>query len=704
MIPANFDRYIIHGELGRGGMATVYRAHDPSFDREVAIKVLPREFLHDPQFRSRFEREAKTVASLEHASIVPVYDFGEYEGQPYLVMRLMEGGTLADRLEKGPLSLGEAVRVLKQIGHALDAAHEKGVIHRDLKPGNILFDQYNDAYLTDFGIARMQESQATLTGSRIIGTPAYISPEQVDARKDIDGRADIYALGVLLYQMLTGELPFHAETPTKLLMMHLMEPVPNLKERYPHLPEGLEGVIFRAMAKDRDQRYPNAQEMVADLEAIAQGRPLPSEAATIDRMATVAPRRRAFPVQWVLVGGAVVLLAGGVFFGKSLLGGLLPGSPQPLATETQQPAATATSIPATNTEAPVVVAQPSETPMLTFTPTETPLPTDTPTITPSPIPAIAVIGGADQIAFLNDDNNIWMVSVDGSELRQLTTDGNANKHHLEWTPDGSQLVYIEGKCLRTVSFEGVAQLITCFDSAQEFNALSISPDGTQMGLVVDRLLFIVPFDLEALRSVNSRSKLAAFSPFGSSCQSVHEAVTGIQWSQDGALLELKVKVPEGGRIVEVIRLMRVSTCDQTQTDRLNEIPAQQFTPKYYKNTPLIPSYHWDGVSLLVFNDFFRNDGFGNLYVYNTDTRQLVSIEGSSILNPIGGTCCYRDARWSPDGTHLVFAFQDINTNVTQLYYVRYGLIGSVTTFEPLPLEGMLQDPRVKPQPALRLAP
>jgi hypothetical protein len=150
--------------------------------------------------------------------------------------------------------------------------------------------------------------------------------------------------------------------------------------------------------------------------------------------------------------------------------------------------------------------------------------------------------------------------------------------------------------------------------------------------------------------------------------------------------------------------MRVSTCDQTQTDRLNEIPAQQFTPKYYKNTPLIPSYHWDGVSLLVFNDFFRNDGFGNLYVYNTDTRQLVSIEGSSILNPIGGTCCYRDARWSPDGTHLVFAFQDINTNVTQLYYVRYGLIGSVTTFEPLPLEGMLQDPRVKPQPALRLAP
>jgi serine/threonine-protein kinase len=166
-------RYEIISELGIGGMATVYHARDPRFQREVAVKVLPREFMHDPQFSARFEREATTIAALEHPNIIPVYDYGEEDGQPYLVMRFLPGGSLADKLKAGSLELEEAEKVLQRIGAALDYAHSKGVVHRDLKPGNILFDDVGRAFLTDFGIARITEASAALTGtSTVIGTPA----------------------------------------------------------------------------------------------------------------------------------------------------------------------------------------------------------------------------------------------------------------------------------------------------------------------------------------------------------------------------------------------------------------------------------------------------------------------------------------------------------------------------------------------------
>ena len=185
-------RYEIKSEIGRGGMGTVYLAHDPRFRRNVAVKVLPRQYTHDPKFRARFEREAQTIAALEHPAIVPVHDFGEDDGQPFLVMRYMPGGSLAEKLTKGALSLKQTATILDRIGSALDRAHSKGIIHRDLKPGNILFDGYGEAYLADFGIAKMAEATAALTGNSLIGTPAYLSPEQVTGH-EIEGRADIYA-------------------------------------------------------------------------------------------------------------------------------------------------------------------------------------------------------------------------------------------------------------------------------------------------------------------------------------------------------------------------------------------------------------------------------------------------------------------------------------------------------------------------------
>ncbi len=206
MTLSKFGRYEIKRELGRGGMASVYHAWDPRFMRDVALKVLPREFLHDPQFRARFEREARTIAQLEHAAIVPVYDFGEQDGQPYIVMRYMPGGSLAGRLAKGSLTLEQSAIILKRIARGLDKAHAQGIIHRDLKPDNILFDEDDNAYIADFGIAKLAETTTNLTQG-IIGTPAYMSPEQARGSRTIDKRSDIYALGVILFEMLSGQRP-----------------------------------------------------------------------------------------------------------------------------------------------------------------------------------------------------------------------------------------------------------------------------------------------------------------------------------------------------------------------------------------------------------------------------------------------------------------------------------------------------------------
>ncbi|HEY44209.1 MAG TPA: SUMF1/EgtB/PvdO family nonheme iron enzyme [Anaerolineae bacterium] len=257
-------RYELISELGRGGMATVYRARDPFFDRDVAIKLLPREFLHDPTFKARFEREAKTIAALEHSAIVPVHDFGEEEGQPFLVMRYMSGGSLVNRLEQRPLTFEEISTIVSRIATALDEAHKKGMIHRDLKPGNILFDAHEDAFLSDFGIVKLTQETATFTGSAIIGTPAYMNPEQARGDPALDPRSDVYALGVILFEMLSGKPPYEADTPMGLAVKHITEPVPSILEVKPDLPPNFELMIKRALAKEPEDRYASAGELAKE--------------------------------------------------------------------------------------------------------------------------------------------------------------------------------------------------------------------------------------------------------------------------------------------------------------------------------------------------------------------------------------------------------------------------------------------------------
>jgi len=271
-------RYEVKSELGRGGMATVYHAYDPRFKRDVAIKVLPREFLHDPSFRARFEREAQTIAALEHTAIVPVYDFGEQSGVPYFVMRLMPGGSLADHLkQKGSLTLQEVSRIFNRLAPALDHAHSKGVIHRDLKPGNILFDQNNDSYLSDFGIAKLTQGSGSFTGSAIVGTPSYMSPEQARSDAVVDARSDVYALGAILFELLTGQTPYKGDTPMGVVVKHITEPVPRILSVDPNLPADCETLISKAMAKDPNARYQTAGEFASALETVALNKPLPTQ-------------------------------------------------------------------------------------------------------------------------------------------------------------------------------------------------------------------------------------------------------------------------------------------------------------------------------------------------------------------------------------------------------------------------------------------
>jgi basic membrane protein A len=273
LIGRTLGPYQILSEIGHGGMANVYRAAQPSIGREVAIKVLPAHFLQDRSFLDRFDREVQVIARLQHPHILPVYDFGEQDGLPYIVMAYLTGGSLADHIRRygAGMPLEEIARLVAQAAAALDFAHSKGIIHRDLKPSNILLDEQGNAYLSDFGIAKVTEATAQLTGSGIIGTPAYMAPEMSEP----DGMSpliDIYALGVTLYEMLTGDQPYHAPTPMGVLLAHASKPVPDAREKRPELPDAVQAVVEGAMAKDPRQRYQMASDLASGLgEAIRGG-------------------------------------------------------------------------------------------------------------------------------------------------------------------------------------------------------------------------------------------------------------------------------------------------------------------------------------------------------------------------------------------------------------------------------------------------
>jgi serine/threonine-protein kinase len=266
------DAYTIEGEVGRGGMGVVYRARDERLQRRVAIKVLPPELAFQKDIRERFTREAQTAAKLSHPHIVPIHTVGEGQGLVYFVMGYVDGESVAGRIRRrGKLPVDEARRIMGEAADALSAAHALSIIHRDIKPDNILLEgSRGRVMVTDFGIAKALSSTsgATLTGAGVaIGTPAFMSPEQAAGEREIDGRSDVYSLGVVAFQMLTGELPFNAPTVAGILMKQITEPAPDLRARRPDVPEDLALAVSRCLEKDPENRWPSADSLRRALES-----------------------------------------------------------------------------------------------------------------------------------------------------------------------------------------------------------------------------------------------------------------------------------------------------------------------------------------------------------------------------------------------------------------------------------------------------
>lgn len=735
MTQQKIGRYEIKSELGRGGMATVYRAYDPRFEREVAIKVLPRELLHDPQFRVRFEREAKTIAALEHQAIVPVYDVGDEDGQPYFVMRCMSGGSLADTIAQGPMTLAATARIIERLAPALDEAHFKGIIHRDLKPGNILFDRGGEPFVSDFGIAKMTLSQnATVTGGAIIGTPAYMSPEQAQGDQ-VDGRSDVYALGVIIYEMLSGTQPYQATTPMAVVVKQITQAIPHILDIAPNLPPAIEAVIEKAMAKNPADRFSSAGELCAALSAVAGGQ---NADEAIKNAAAVATRIAA--ARTIQIAGKTMVAQPGtvkkangfnlflpIFLIASMLGLCLltvvalsvfkvcpPAGPWPLppwcysatisTPPTPQMALVLTAPPApTSTDKPTVQPAPTLT-LTTEPPTVTPTETATETPSPTTIPVAPTLGGADKVAFIAS-NEVWLMNIDGSDLRVLTSD-KAPKSNLQWIPTTNQLVFISGTNVNTVDADtGKFDTIAAFPFAKLLEEFRLSPDGKQVAISLNREMYIVPFDLAKLKEVRGKDGLIAMkgclSYTGTSLAAIH--LKKFRWGLDGKTVAwLFEGVGANGNPVDLIRITNISSCDPKKLSTQDEFPGTRFNPEGYGNNSVLPSFDWDGSYLFLMNTFDRNNGWGFLYTYSSELHK------GTQENPIAASksrCCYRDARWSPDGTYIFFAFtnKDKLDSPQQFYYVPVGLIRTGADLTPIPMpEGFFTNPKEAPQPALHI--
>jgi serine/threonine-protein kinase len=319
------DRFRLEEKVGAGGMSSVYRAFDPTLERWVAIKLMHRDISTDPDQLERFRREARAVASLSHPHIVTVIDAGEDDGAPYIVFEYVQGETLKERIRSvGRLPVPEAVAYAIEIGRALSCAHSHRLVHRDVKPQNVLIDPDGRAKVTDFGIARSLEAKGLTATGRVLGTTDYVSPEQALGHP-VTEQSDIYSLGVVLYEMLTGETPFSADSQVAVAMKHVKEPLPDVQRRRPEVSAALAAIVERATAKETGNRYRTVDEMVHDLEEVlaieaARAGETSGEATAVlqalpEDTAEYAPARLRRPRRALLLSAlAIGLIAGGIAY------------------------------------------------------------------------------------------------------------------------------------------------------------------------------------------------------------------------------------------------------------------------------------------------------------------------------------------------------------------------------------------------------
>lgn len=635
LVGQRLGQYEIRALLGKGGMSSVYLAYQPAMGRVVAVKVLPPEFLHDDTFLMRFQAEVRTIARLEHLHILPVYDVGEDNGIPYYVMRYLPGGTLADLIEGHLPDLPRVVQIVGQVADALDYAHERGIIHRDLKPSNVLLDSNGNAYLADFGIARVQEASTTLTGSQVIGTPPYVAPEMVRRGEPITHAVDIYALGVMTYQMLTGELPYYDPDPVKTLMMHALEPVPSVRDFDPNISPALDAVVQRCLAKKPQDRYPTAGAFARDLTLAAEGERPTLSAPPIREEHTAAPEAPTLPPQAGYryaaygpeegearrgVGSCLIVL--GVF--AALVAGvvltafvLTDGHPLSLLTVLQAP--------------------PTRTPQPTVTPTSSAQGTAVITPTGTGMPSEALPGGG-QLAFASNrdgDYEIYLIDADGSNLRQLTHN-TAFDFDPAWSPDGAQIVFASSAdgdpeiAIMNADGSNVRQITRNTDRDAD---PAWSPDGEWIAFTSDR---DGDFELYLMRPDGSDVRQLTFNEVDDFSPA---------WSPDGTQIAYYVKVGDDATSAELY-LLDVDGGTSTRLTQ-NAVPDQW------------PDWSPDGMRLVFSSAQGLVDGRRALFEYNLRTGRITQLTS--------GLGHDDDAVWSPDGKRIAFDSDRDGSGLFNLY-------------------------------------
>ena len=503
--------------------------------------------------------------------------------------------------------------------------------------------------------------------------------------------------------MLTGRQPYEADTPMAVAIKHITDPVPRILEANPDLPQGVENIIQVAMAKSKDDRFATAVELVEALRDIdspstkteMRTRAMKAAARTAALPKTkiaAQPVKKPFNVWAVIIPILVIAVLGGGYFALTSINRPAETEAASTSTSVSLPSATAEQV---ATEEGVVPVEPTEAP----TDVPTPIP---PTNTPAP--EFPVLGGADKIAFVAN-NEIWLMNVDGTELTQLTFDGST-KNDLQWL-NRDTLLFLTGKVIKyyTVSTETV-DILTSFNSADSLDAFRVSHDGTQVMIAMSNEIFVAPFDMEHMKTIKSRGTF--FDPAEKTCilpeggTKAALLVREARWSADDKLVAWLYKGVLGSSAVfaEQIMILDVTSCDPTRITREDNFPGERFTPVGYQSR-ILTDFDWDGNELFAFNTSIRNDGWGELYLYNWNTHK------PSQIRPIDDACCYRDARWSPDGSYIFFAFQnqDLAQNAQNiLYYVPTGELETGAIFQPLPLpDGFIKNPKEAPQAALRPA-
>jgi serine/threonine protein kinase len=758
-------RYEVRAEIGHGGMSTIYAARDPVFNRDVAIKVLPAELLHDPTFRTRFEREARTIASLEHPSIVPVYDFGEHHGQPYLVMRLMSGGSLSERVKKGPMSLAETARIVSRIAPALDQAHRSGIVHRDLKPANILFDQNGEPYVVDFGIAKLSESGATLTGSGIIGTPAYMSPEQARGESDIDGRSDIYSLGVTVFEMLAGRVPYESDAVMGQMVKHIVAPLPNILDLRADLPQDVQTIMIHALAKRKFARYATAGEMAKALTAVAEGKPLPTddgastpsamtgntmdlgvEASGQERRVTPQPKKTPTPpprktptptrpvpptstyvsqketapakkrslILWGLLALVLVAAASiGVVLAWPFLN---QGQEKRTATPVAQFIATTTEI---TTPAVAVLptltltSYPKESPTQAFT--SPPSMTRTATSLPTQTEIAIMLPTATLTPALSPTATITPTAVapviSGVDKIAFVKENNI------W------IANVDGTDIQKLTTTGGTK-----------SSLQWTPDGQAVNYIQGKCAHSVNIHTGAINTLI--------------CPNWADYIASFQISPDGKYVALSLN--------DGVYILPYDLDPLNQITRQEELQSAQTCTSYTETPTKAVLWSKDSASVAVvivgsslgrqeemvrvlsvatcrtpvFMDEFpgvrftpngyaakpviASFGWDGKFVFAmnvdvTDTygdmwQYNINTKTAKKINVIGNLCCFRDFRWSPDGKFIIFAYEDNRyLKEVQLYFTDFGTLGTGAELLPIPFPEGFFGPREKPQPALRPA-